>query len=389
MRPSGCSSSAVTPAGMSAAVAGAAPRASATSSRSSRSSAARYTSYVGVRIARTSSATWSHDADELIARTPRGAPRNGIDVQLEHEVVAHRRRRPHGARARSRHRGDETRRAVRPARDRDRRDADAARPARHRRARHPRHPDPRRRHRPARRRRRAPRRDAGGRRRRRLHRARDGRGAAPARARGARSSSRRAADGTLDPDMGALVADAIRGSASTAHRDARSTGSRPATTGVVRGASPPTARSPADIVVLGIGVQPERRRSRATPGIDDRRRAAASSTDARMATSVERHLGRGRLRRVDHRVTRPPVAIALGTHANKQGRVVGINVDRRLRDVRRRRRHRGDEDLRRTRSDAPASPSAKPREAGFDVRHRHDRVHHARRLLPGRRDRSR
>ena len=51
-----------------------------------------------------------------------------------------------------------------------------------------------------------------------------------------------------------------------------------------------------------------------------------------------------------HLVTGEPVAIALGTHANKQGRVVGINAtggDATFPGVH---RHRGDEGLRRTRS---------------------------------------
>ncbi|MDQ1533406.1 MAG: hypothetical protein QOF28_1167, partial [Actinomycetota bacterium] len=49
-------------------------------------------------------------------------------------------------------------------------------------------------------------------------------------------------------------------------------------------------------------------------------------TDPRMATSGEGIWAAGDCTEVFHRVSRRPVAIALGTHANKQGRVAGVNA---------------------------------------------------------------
>ncbi|HEX6382895.1 MAG TPA: FAD-dependent oxidoreductase, partial [Acidimicrobiia bacterium] len=49
-------------------------------------------------------------------------------------------------------------------------------------------------------------------------------------------------------------------------------------------------------------------------------------TDRRMRTSTPRVWAAGDCVETFHRVSRRPVAIALGTHANKQGRVAGINI---------------------------------------------------------------
>jgi NADPH-dependent 2,4-dienoyl-CoA reductase/sulfur reductase-like enzyme len=49
-------------------------------------------------------------------------------------------------------------------------------------------------------------------------------------------------------------------------------------------------------------------------------------TDPRMATSHEGIWAAGDCAEIFHRVSRKPVAIALGTHANKEGRVAGVNA---------------------------------------------------------------
>ncbi len=81
---------------------------------------------------------------------------------------------------------------------------------------------------------------------------------------------------------------------------------------------------PTDLVVLGIGSHPNvelAQRAGITIGptggiaTDDHQRTSAAGVFA-AGDCVETH----------HRVTGRPVAIALGTHANKQGRVVGINT---------------------------------------------------------------
>lgn len=81
---------------------------------------------------------------------------------------------------------------------------------------------------------------------------------------------------------------------------------------------------PADVVVLGLGVRPNvalARDAGITIGA-----SGAIATDASMATSVPGIWAAGDCAESYHRVTKRAVSIALGTHANKQGRVVGINV---------------------------------------------------------------
>jgi NADPH-dependent 2,4-dienoyl-CoA reductase/sulfur reductase-like enzyme len=130
--------------------------------------------------------------------------------------------------------------------------------------------------------------------------------------------------GTLDPDMGALVADALRALGIELHLgvsvEAFATGADGRVTAVRTG----DGVLPADIVVLGLGVRP-------ASGLAVEAGLAVGETggivtDPRMATSAEGIWAAGDCVEVFHRVSRRPVAIALGTHANKQGRVVGVNA---------------------------------------------------------------
>ena len=81
---------------------------------------------------------------------------------------------------------------------------------------------------------------------------------------------------------------------------------------------------PADLVVLGLGVRPR---------VDLARDAGISigpsgaiATDESMRASAPDVFAAGDCAESRHRVTGRPVSIALGTHANQQGRVVGENV---------------------------------------------------------------
>lgn len=129
---------------------------------------------------------------------------------------------------------------------------------------------------------------------------------------------------TLDPDMGALVSAAVRGLGITlltgARVDAFETGSE----GHVRAVVVGKRAIEAGAVVLGLGV---------TPNVDLARAAGITigpsggvAVDPRMATSAPGIWAAGDCVECHHRVSDRPVAVALGTHANKQGRVVGINV---------------------------------------------------------------
>jgi NADPH-dependent 2,4-dienoyl-CoA reductase/sulfur reductase-like enzyme len=128
---------------------------------------------------------------------------------------------------------------------------------------------------------------------------------------------------TLDPDMGALVADAVRSIGIECLLEEPVEGFE-LDDGRVRAVRTANHVLPADLVVLGLGVRPASQLAAdaglaigATHGVvvDDHQRTSAEGVYA-AGDCVETY----------HRVSQRPVAIALGTHANKQGRVAGINL---------------------------------------------------------------
>jgi NADPH-dependent 2,4-dienoyl-CoA reductase/sulfur reductase-like enzyme len=127
----------------------------------------------------------------------------------------------------------------------------------------------------------------------------------------------------LDVDMGDLIADAMRGLGIDLYLGEQVL-SFEVEDGRVSAAVTTTGRFPADLVVLGIGARPNVALARdagieigPTGGIvtDDHQRASAPGVFAAGDCVETRDLVTGR-----------PIQIALGTHANKQGRVVGINA---------------------------------------------------------------
>ncbi|WP_203815468.1 FAD-dependent oxidoreductase [Paractinoplanes ferrugineus] len=129
---------------------------------------------------------------------------------------------------------------------------------------------------------------------------------------------------TVDPDVGTLVAEAIRREGIKVVTEAQVTGLA-TTDGRVTEVVTPTGSLPADIVVLGLGVRPNSELAAAaglpvgpTGGVRTDRRMRVAGTDNIWAAGdcVESH----------HLLTGAPVNIPLGTHANKQGRVAGINL---------------------------------------------------------------
>ena len=124
--------------------------------------------------------------------------------------------------------------------------------------------------------------------------------------------------GTLDPDMGALVADAM-----VAHRIDLRLGVE--VVGFEDGAVLTSeGRIGADLVVLGIGVGPNATLA-AQAGLDLGVKGAIR-VDERQQTSAPGVWAAGDCCESHHLVTGQPVHIALGTYANKQGRVAGINI---------------------------------------------------------------
>jgi NADPH-dependent 2,4-dienoyl-CoA reductase/sulfur reductase-like enzyme len=130
---------------------------------------------------------------------------------------------------------------------------------------------------------------------------------------------------TLDPDMGALVHKAMEGLGIDVRSGVTVEGIEVGADGWVRAAVTDGEEFPADIVVLGLGTRPNSTLASEaglpvgwTGGI---------LTDRRMR--VPKHDGiwaGGDCVETVHRVTGQPVSIPLGTHANKQGRVAGINL---------------------------------------------------------------
>jgi len=128
---------------------------------------------------------------------------------------------------------------------------------------------------------------------------------------------------TLDLDMGELVADALRAVGVSLHLGETVDGFETAN-GSVRAVHTANRSLPADIVILGLGVRPNiALASEAGIAVGDK---GGIVTDTRMETSVGGVWAAGDCVESVDRITGLPVVVALGTHANKQGRVVGINA---------------------------------------------------------------
>jgi NADPH-dependent 2,4-dienoyl-CoA reductase/sulfur reductase-like enzyme len=128
---------------------------------------------------------------------------------------------------------------------------------------------------------------------------------------------------TLDPDMGALVADAMGDMDITVRTGEAVTGFE---TDGDRVAAVVTEKGtiPADVVVLGLGVAPNSELARAA-GVPVGP-SGGIAVDQRMHTPADGVWAAGDCAEKFHLISRAPVAIALGTHANKEGRVAGINI---------------------------------------------------------------
>ncbi|MCX4389733.1 FAD-dependent oxidoreductase [Micromonospora peucetia] len=129
---------------------------------------------------------------------------------------------------------------------------------------------------------------------------------------------------TVDPDMAELVTDAMRGIGITIRTGLGVTGLEE-TDGRVSAVVTAEGPIPTDVVVLGLGVRPNTALAEAaglplgtTGGIRvDRRMRVQGVPDVWAAGDCVETV---------HRVTGMAVHVPLGTHANKQGRVAGINI---------------------------------------------------------------
>ncbi|CAA9336635.1 MAG: CoA-disulfide reductase [uncultured Nocardioidaceae bacterium] len=131
--------------------------------------------------------------------------------------------------------------------------------------------------------------------------------------------------GTFDPDIGEFIAEAVRCEGIDLVLSDEVVAIEVGADGRARAVVTASGRElAADLVVLGLGVRPNVRLAQeagiplgASGGI---------AVDARMRTQAEGVWAAGDCVESRHRLSGDRVVVALGTHANKQGRVAGINI---------------------------------------------------------------
>lgn len=131
--------------------------------------------------------------------------------------------------------------------------------------------------------------------------------------------------GTFDPDIGSFIADAVRAEGIELVLSDGVAAIDVGDDGRARAVVTASGRElPADLVVLGLGVRPNVRLAQ-DAGIP-LGTSGGVAVDARMRTGVEGVWAVGDCVESRHRLSGQPLVVALGTHANKQGRVAGINI---------------------------------------------------------------
>ncbi|MFE2417625.1 FAD-dependent oxidoreductase [Streptomyces hokutonensis] len=130
---------------------------------------------------------------------------------------------------------------------------------------------------------------------------------------------------TLDPDMGRLVHKAMEGLGITMVNDAHVTELLTGDDGRVRAVVTKDAEYPADVVVLGIGVRPETSLAEAA-GLPLGQHHGLLTDMAMRVRGHENIWAGGDCVEVLDLVSGQERHIALGTHANKHGQVIGTNV---------------------------------------------------------------
>ncbi len=127
----------------------------------------------------------------------------------------------------------------------------------------------------------------------------------------------------LDADMAGSVTDAMRAAGIDLRLATAVTGFATAE-GRVTAVTTATESFPADLVVIGLGVRPNAELARAAGiGVG---KAGGITVDDQLRTDTPHVWAAGDCVESRHRVTGRSVVIALGTHANKQGRIAGTNI---------------------------------------------------------------
>ncbi|MFD6989444.1 FAD-dependent oxidoreductase, partial [Streptomyces sp. NPDC059943] len=130
---------------------------------------------------------------------------------------------------------------------------------------------------------------------------------------------------TLDPDMGRLVHEAMDGLGITTVGGAAVTKILTGDDGRVRAVATDDAEYPADVVVLGIGVRPETALAR-TAGLPLGPHGGLLTDLSMRVRGHEDIWAGGDCVEVLDLITGTTRHIALGTHANKHGQIIGANV---------------------------------------------------------------
>ncbi len=128
---------------------------------------------------------------------------------------------------------------------------------------------------------------------------------------------------TLDPDMASLLLKPLEEAGVKLYLN-ESLKVLEVHGGKVRGVVTDRRTLPTDFVILGLGVRPNSAMAQEA-GIPVGKTGGIKVND-RMQTELERIWAAGNCVETYHRVSRRPFYIALGTVANKQGRVAGINI---------------------------------------------------------------
>lgn len=127
----------------------------------------------------------------------------------------------------------------------------------------------------------------------------------------------------LDADMAADVADAMRSAGIDLRLGTAVTGFN-MVDGRVTAVKTATGPVQADLVVIGLGVRPNAELARAAGiGVG---KAGGIIVDDHQRTGTPHIWAAGDCVESHHRITGRSVVVALGTHANKQGRVAGTNI---------------------------------------------------------------
>jgi NADPH-dependent 2,4-dienoyl-CoA reductase/sulfur reductase-like enzyme len=131
--------------------------------------------------------------------------------------------------------------------------------------------------------------------------------------------------GTFDPDIGTFIADAVQKIGIRLVLEDAVAAIETGSDGHARAVRTASGRTlPADLIVLGLGVRPHVELARAA-GIP-LGSSGGITVDHQMRTEVAGVWAAGDCVESVHRLSGQRVVVALGTHANKQGRVAGINI---------------------------------------------------------------